>query len=231
HGKAVERVLVDGEPFFGNDPALVTKNIRSDIVDKIQVYEGASENERISGIKDNQKRRTIDIKLKEDKKKGVFGMAQIGYLNGFHNNIAMLNRFNGNEKIFGYGVFSNTGKLGVGYKNMNSSGGGLGNEFDAATGNFIGEGKPTVYSGGASYSNSWKDRKLNTIVSIKGMKVKGEREVYQFIETDARPRENRSSTDFERTSHEQDFGLIYERNGPSMLYVSLNGGHEKSLSD
>src|SRR5690606_10712715 len=75
HGKKIQRVLVDGEPFFGNDPSLVTKNIRSDIVDKIQVYDDASENEKITGIKDKDKSKTIDIKLKEDKKKGVFGMA------------------------------------------------------------------------------------------------------------------------------------------------------------
>lgn len=231
HGKMVERVLVDGEPFFGNDPALVTKNIRSDIVDKIQVYDGASEKEKISGIKDNQKSRTINIELKEDKKKGVFGMAQVGYMNSFYNNMIMLNRFNGNEKIFGYGVLSNTGKLGVGYKNMNSSGGGLGNEFDATTGNYTGEGRPTVYSSGASYSNSWNDHKLNTNVSVKGMTVKGEREVYQFIDNDVWSRENRSSTDFNRTSHEQAFNVDYEKNGMSKLYVSLNGGHERSLDD
>lgn len=229
HGKKIERVLVDGEPFFGNDPTLVTKNIRSDIVDKIQVYDDASENEKVTGIKDNNKRKTIDIKLKEDKKKGVFGMAQVGYLNRYHNNVLMLNRFNGKEKIFGYGVMSNTGRLGAGYKNMMASGGGLGSEFDENTGKFTGEGRPKVYSSGMSYSNDWGKHKLNTNVSVKGVSVKGDRDVYQVIDSETRPRENTGKTDFNRTSHGQDFDLNYEMDGSSKLYISINGGHERAL--
>lgn len=38
-GKEVKKVLLDGEEFFGDDPTLITKNIRSDMVDKVQVYE------------------------------------------------------------------------------------------------------------------------------------------------------------------------------------------------
>jgi hypothetical protein len=34
-GEKVNKVLVDGEEFFSDDPAVVTKNIRADIVDKI----------------------------------------------------------------------------------------------------------------------------------------------------------------------------------------------------
>ena len=36
-GETVTRVLVDGEEFFGDDPTLVTKNIRSDMVDRKSV--------------------------------------------------------------------------------------------------------------------------------------------------------------------------------------------------
>src|ERR1700743_2735474 len=38
-GEAVKKVLVDGEEFFGDDPTLVTQNLRADMVDKVQVYE------------------------------------------------------------------------------------------------------------------------------------------------------------------------------------------------
>ncbi|MFI5138100.1 MAG: TonB-dependent receptor, partial [Sphingobacteriales bacterium] len=33
-GQTVNKVLVDGEEFFGDDPTLVTKNLRADMVDK-----------------------------------------------------------------------------------------------------------------------------------------------------------------------------------------------------
>ena len=36
-GQTVQKVLVDGEEFFGDDPTLVTQNLRADMVDKVQV--------------------------------------------------------------------------------------------------------------------------------------------------------------------------------------------------
>lgn len=42
-GQTVSKVLVDGEEFFGDDPTLVTRNIRADMVDKIQLYDKKSD--------------------------------------------------------------------------------------------------------------------------------------------------------------------------------------------
>lgn len=227
HGQIIERVLVDGEPFFGNDPTLVTKNIRADMVDKIQVYDDISENEKITGIADADKRKTIDVKLKEDKKSGMFGSAEGGYLNDYYNNIVMLNKFRGNRKIFGYGAFSNTGKLGIGYKNMAANGSALGNEFDSSTGKFLGEGIPKVYSGGLSYSNIWNRKKLNTSVSISGMNVEGTKELYQLIDANVNPLSNTKNTDFQRKSHDQSFRINYENEVDSKIYLDLQANHSK----
>src|SRR6202034_206900 len=57
-GKAVDKVLVDGEEFFGDDPTLVTKNIRADMVDKVQLYDKKSDQAAITGIDDGQKTKT-----------------------------------------------------------------------------------------------------------------------------------------------------------------------------
>src|SRR5476651_397791 len=74
-GQAVNKVLVDGEEFFGDDPTLVTRNIRADMVDKIQLYDKKSDQAAFTGIDDGQKTKTINVVLKEDKKKGTFGKA------------------------------------------------------------------------------------------------------------------------------------------------------------
>src|SRR5205807_6703604 len=37
-GQKVDKVLVDGEEFFGNDPTVATQNIQAKVVDKVQVY-------------------------------------------------------------------------------------------------------------------------------------------------------------------------------------------------
>ncbi|TCK85091.1 porin family protein [Albibacterium bauzanense] len=227
HGQIIERVLVDGEPFFGNDPTLVTKNIRADMVDKIQVYDDISENEKITGIVDSDRRKTIDVKLKEDKKSGMFGSAEGGYLNNYYNNVVMLNTFRGNRKIFGYGALSNTGKLGVGYKNMVANGSALGNQFDSSTGKFLGEGTPKVYSGGLSYSNIWNRKKLNTSVSISGMNVEGTKDIYELIDPDVNPLSNTRNTDFQRKSHNQSFRINYENEVASKIYLDLQVNHSK----
>ena len=67
-GQRVNKVLVDGEEFFGDDPTLVTKNIRADMVDKVQLYDKKSDQAAFTGIDDGQKTKTINIKLKDDKK-------------------------------------------------------------------------------------------------------------------------------------------------------------------
>ena len=38
-GKAVQKVFIDGEEFFGYDPKIAIRNVRADAVDKVQLYE------------------------------------------------------------------------------------------------------------------------------------------------------------------------------------------------
>ena len=77
-GQTVSKVLVDGEEFFGDDPTLVTKNIRADMVDKVQLYDKKSDQATFTGIDDGQKTKTLNIKLKADKKNGMFGKTEDG---------------------------------------------------------------------------------------------------------------------------------------------------------
>ena len=51
-GQTVKKVLVDGEEFFGDDPTLVTQNLRADMVDKVQVYDKKSDQATFTGIDD-----------------------------------------------------------------------------------------------------------------------------------------------------------------------------------
>ena len=42
-GEKVEKVLVDGEEFFGDDPTVATQNIQSKVVEKVQVFDKKSD--------------------------------------------------------------------------------------------------------------------------------------------------------------------------------------------
>ncbi|MBL7747738.1 MAG: carboxypeptidase regulatory-like domain-containing protein, partial [Chitinophagaceae bacterium] len=69
-GEKVTKVLVDGKEFFGNDPKVATKNLPADAVDKVQVYDKQSDQAQLTGFEDGNYEKTINLKLKKDKKKG-----------------------------------------------------------------------------------------------------------------------------------------------------------------
>ena len=68
-GEQVEKVLVEGKEFFGNDPTIATKNLPADAVDKVQVFDKKSEMAEFSGIDDGMEEKTINLALKENRKK------------------------------------------------------------------------------------------------------------------------------------------------------------------
>src|SRR5690349_13621306 len=48
-GETVNRILVDGKEFFGNDPKIATKNLPADAIDKVQVYDRQSDQAQLTG--------------------------------------------------------------------------------------------------------------------------------------------------------------------------------------
>src|SRR5450755_4994442 len=104
-GQKVTKVLLDGEEFFGDDPTLVTRNIRADMVDKIQLYDKKSDQAAFTGVDDGKTQKTINVKLKSDKNKGIFGKAQAGDgLEGIYQGEALFNSFKNKEKFSVYGT-------------------------------------------------------------------------------------------------------------------------------
>jgi hypothetical protein len=79
-GKRVDKVLVDGEEFFGDDPTIATQNLSAKVVDKVQVFDTKTEQDQIKGIAGNADSKTINIKLKENARKGYFGKLEAGLI-------------------------------------------------------------------------------------------------------------------------------------------------------
>jgi hypothetical protein len=194
-GQTVNKVLVDGEEFFGDDPTLVTKNIRGDMVDKVQLYDKKSDQATFTGIDDGEKTKTINIKLKEDKKNGYFGKIDAGIgTDGFYQGQGLFNKFKGKKKFSVYGTFGNTGKTGLGWNDNNKLGTGDGIQFnddgnayfdgggrdgglDSFSGRYDGQGIPVANTGGVHYDDKWKNDKyaLNTNYKIGNLEVDGTR--------------------------------------------------------
>lgn len=77
-GRSVDRVLVDGKEFFGDDPTIATRNLPADAVDRVQIYDGASEVAEFTGVDDGVERTTINLALDDDARAGYFGSVEGG---------------------------------------------------------------------------------------------------------------------------------------------------------
>ncbi|HEX8329524.1 MAG TPA: outer membrane beta-barrel family protein [Hymenobacter sp.] len=99
-GQAVNRVLVDGKPFFGDDPKMATRNLPADIIDKVQLYDQQSDQSSFSGIDDGNRQRTLNLVTKRDKRKGYFGANGLGVgTDGRYQARLGVNRFNNGRQI------------------------------------------------------------------------------------------------------------------------------------
>jgi hypothetical protein len=192
-GQEVKKVLVDGEEFFGDDPTLVTKNLRADMVDKVQLYDKKSDQATFTGIDDGEKTKTLNIKLKENKKSGYFGRLDAGIGNaGFYSGQGMFNKFTAKQKLSLYTTNANTGKTGLGWQDnqkfgdsggmqMNDDGGmmfyfsGSDDGLDSFSGRYDGRGIPKATTGGVHYDTKWGGDKqtLNANYKIGKLDIDG----------------------------------------------------------
>ncbi|AGA79262.1 hypothetical protein Echvi_3024 [Echinicola vietnamensis DSM 17526] len=78
-GETVGRVLVDGEPFFGDDPAMAMQNLPVAVIDKIEFLDQKSDQARLTGFDDGETIKTINIITKEETRGGKFGQLFAGY--------------------------------------------------------------------------------------------------------------------------------------------------------
>lgn len=170
-GEKVQKILVDGEEFFSDDPAVVNKNLQAKTIDKVQVFDKKSENAEFTGIDDGERIKTINLQLKDKYKKGYFGKVALGGGNdGFFENQGMFNYFRGKQKFSVYGIAANTGKVGLSYQDADKFTGGSSNRYydeengytistsdDEGnwSGQYSGQGLPKAWTAGAHYSNKW----------------------------------------------------------------------------
>ena len=77
-GENVQRVLVDGKPFFGDDPNAVLKNLPAEVIDRIQVFDQRSDQSQFTGFDDGNSLKTLNIITKPQFRDGVFGRAFAG---------------------------------------------------------------------------------------------------------------------------------------------------------
>ncbi len=160
-GETVQRVLVNGKRFFGDDPKMATKNLPPDVIDKIQVFDDQSDQSKFTGFDDGNRVKTINITTKKDMRKGTFGKAVLGAGSKINDEIRLDNSFNLNvvngDKQWNFiGQANNINKQNFQQQNIGGGrggNGGGGGGFGGAAGGSTGI--TDVLAGGFNYRDVW----------------------------------------------------------------------------
>lgn len=129
NGKSVNKILVNGKPFFGNDPSITTKNLTKDIIEKIQIVDTKTKAESFTGEEGDKENKTINLTIKEENNKGVFGRLSAGAgTDKRYEYSGMLNFFDNDRRISVLAGGNNTNSPGFSFgeiTKMFGHGGGL----------------------------------------------------------------------------------------------------------
>ncbi|MCS3798311.1 outer membrane beta-barrel protein [Niastella sp. OAS944] len=126
-GEDVQKVYVDGKEFFGTDPKMATKNITADMIESVQVFDDMSDQAKFTRIDDGSRSKTINIKLKKDKRKGYFGRFIAGAGdNDRYQASAMFNRFDNDRRISVLAGSNNLNKSSFSFNDIVGNMGGYG---------------------------------------------------------------------------------------------------------
>ncbi|MCF8247600.1 MAG: outer membrane beta-barrel protein [Saprospiraceae bacterium] len=170
-GESIQQVLVDGKPFFGNDPAAALKNLPAELIEKVQIFDQQSEQSQFTGVQDGNTTKTINIVTRKGMNNGQFGKVYAGYgwedkyqaggntnifngdrrisLIGMTNNINVQN-FNMDDIL---GVSGSSGGGGRGGRGGRGGGGGASDFLVQSSG-----GIATTHALGVNYTDKWGEK-------------------------------------------------------------------------
>ncbi|MBU2019139.1 MAG: outer membrane beta-barrel protein [Bacteroidetes bacterium] len=167
-GKEIGQVLVDGDEFFGSDPTIATKNLGASGVETVQVYEKKQAN----GADGEETIQVLDLRLKDDAKKGYFGRISGGTdFQQFYETELLVNKFNRTQKISVFVLAANTPKSDFGFGDRSKFGlenEGRTNRFDD-DGIFVdfnnnqNQGIPKTLKAGVYFSDKYGKKKNHTL--------------------------------------------------------------------
>ena len=162
-GREVNKVLVDGDEFFGSDPTIATKNLGAKSIESVEIYE---EENTDSDETSEETIQVMDLRLKEDAKKGYFGrisMASdfgttpnVDYLSNFFESEILFNRFNKDFKLSIFNLASNTPRANFGYGDIRQFG------LSTSNGNFFSDDERGWWGGSNAFNDNGIPRTIKS---------------------------------------------------------------------
>lgn len=165
-GETVQRVLVDGREFFGEDVTSAIRNLPAEVVEKVEVYDRLSDQAQFTGMDDGEGYKAINIVTSQDKRSGQFGKVYAAY--GYPDKYIVggnVNIFSGTSRISLIGLANNLNQQNFSFEDIlgvvNPGGGGGrgggGGGWGAGRGFMVRPqaGIATAQAFGVNYSDVW----------------------------------------------------------------------------
>lgn len=166
HGKPVNKLLVNGKPFFGDDPTIATRNLTKEMIEKVQVMDTKTDAEAFAGEVGDQENKTINLTISEEKNKGTFGRLSAGAGTDKRYEFAgIVNRFDNDTRISVLAGGNNINSPGFSFGEIQKMFGGGGSIMTTSSGGFsidgrsfgLGRGIVTSRNAGANYADSYNE--------------------------------------------------------------------------
>lgn len=158
NGKPVNRILVDGKVFFGDDPKMATRNLPANVIDKVQVTDDKEELLRNGDDNLNNVGKVVNITLKKGVKKGWFGKMYAGAgTDDLYEVGGIANIYRDTLQVSVLGYMNNMNKAGFNYSELMQTGG-----FDRSRSNMSG-----------TSTSTWNNSAGGSGISINGVNFGG----------------------------------------------------------
>ncbi len=221
NGKSVNKILVNGKEFFGTDLTIAIKNLPKEIIDKIQVVDTKTKDEAFTGEEGDKENKTINITIKKDKNKGLFGRATAGYGTDDRYSVSgILNYFNNEERLSLLGGSNNVNTAGFNKDEVNE----LRNNSSGIT---------QTSTLGVNYNNEWNkntDLGTNYTFNETQTEISSNSRVETFL-PDETSFVTVSDQNSQRFAESHNFNLDFEIKPDTLTRISVTPSFNKSNGD
>ena len=235
-GKPITKVKVNGKDFFAGDPKTATRELPANIVDKIQVIDDYGDQATVSGIKDSDPEKIMNIQLKKDKNTGQFGRVSGGAGSRERYQASLnFNYFKDATQISVITSSNNTGQASYGGPAGGKGGpdnGVAGSDMPALPGSAAADAITTSHSFGLNYRNQW-GKKMIVFGSYTYSRKKsvGNRIMQQQNIFPGKTYINNQESDFTNLTGTHRFALNIEYTIDSFNYIKISPAFSYGTND
>ena len=213
-GQQVTKIRVNGKDFFAGDVQTATKNIPSDIIDKLQIIDDYGDQANITGIKTGDPEKVLNLQIRKDRNKGYFMQGLLGIGND--------GRYIGNLSAFSFQDQRQLSILGT-LNNTNLSSFKMGSASSSSSQNA--NGIAVTQSIGTNYRDTWgKHLTVYGSYSFSDQQTKTLNSSNQqlFFQQNARIRSQENTQNAGSVNHRFSFNMEYKPD--TLNYLKITPG-------